>query len=112
MLLLAFVVVVAALRRGLHSRALIKPNAAMLALIAVALYPVLSAAWAVDPRAALATGALFAAATVATFAAASAIPSLNPGQVRRAALAFVAGACCAALFVTIELSPTARSRAE
>jgi O-antigen ligase len=103
LLLLAFVLIVAALRRGLSLRALVKPNAAMLALIAVALCAALSAAWAVDPRAALATGALFAAATVATFAAATVVPSLDPGQVRRAALAFVAGACCAAVFVTIEL---------
>jgi O-antigen ligase len=102
--LLAFVIIVAALRRGLSLRALIKPNAAMAALIAVALYAALSAVWAVDPRAALATGALFAAATVTTLAAAAAIPSLDPDQVRRAALAFVAGACCAALFVTIELA--------
>ncbi|HKB00401.1 MAG TPA: O-antigen ligase family protein [Methyloceanibacter sp.] len=103
LLLLALVLIVAGFRRGLPWRALIKPNAAMAALIAIALYAALSAAWAVDPRAALATGALFAGATVATFAAATAIPSLDPGQVRRASLAFVAGVCCATLFVTIEL---------
>ena len=43
LLLLAFVVIVAGLRRGLPLRALIKPNAAMVALLAVALYAALSA---------------------------------------------------------------------
>src|SRR5262245_3298057 len=105
LLLPAFVVIVKGLRRVLPLHALIKPNAAMVALLAVALYAALSAAWAVDPRAALATGALFAGATVATFAAATAIPSLDPGQVRRASLAFVAGVCCATLFVTLDLVP-------
>src|SRR5262245_51221807 len=38
LLLLAFVVIVAGLRRGFPLRALIKPNAAMVALLAVALY--------------------------------------------------------------------------
>ena len=88
LLLLAFVVIVTGLRRVLPLHALIKPNAAMAALLAGALYAALSAAWAVDLRAALATGALFAAVIVAT---------------RRASLAFVAGTCCAAHFVTIEL---------
>jgi hypothetical protein len=103
LLLLALVLIVAGLRRGLHWRAFIEPNAAMLALIAVGFYAALSAAWAVDPGAALAAGALLIAVTVTVFAAAAAIPSLDKGQVRRASLAFVAGTCCAALFVTIEL---------
>ena len=103
LLLLAFVLIVAGLRRGLHWRAFIEPNAAMLALIAVGFYAGLSAAWALDPGAALSAGALLGASTVTVFAAAAAIPLFDKGQVRRASLAFVAGACCAALFVTIEL---------
>ncbi|MGD9502579.1 MAG: O-antigen ligase family protein [Methyloceanibacter sp.] len=103
LLLLAVVLIAAALRRGLPWRRLIAPNAAMLALLAVGLYAALSTVWAVDPEAALSAGTLLIATTLTTFAAAAAIPSLDQDQVRRASLAFVAGAACAALFVTIEL---------
>ena len=103
LLLLAVVLVAAALRRGAAFRALIVPNAGMLALVALGFYAALSSAWAVDQAAALSAGALFTATALTTFAAAAAIPSLDKGQVRRASSAFVAGACSAALFVTIEL---------
>jgi len=103
LLILTLVLIVAALRRGLSWRALLEPNPALIALAAIAAYAALSAIWAAEPREALAKGGFLLAATLAVFAGASAIRSLDGEQRHRAALAFVAGALCAALFVTIEL---------
>jgi O-antigen ligase len=103
LLILAIVLAVAALRRGLSWRAFFEPNAALMALVAVAAYAALSAIWAVEPAEALSKGPLLLAVTFVVFAAATAITSLDAEQVRRAALCFVAGALSAALFVTIEL---------
>lgn len=103
LLILASVLIVAGLRRGVPWRALVQPNAAMIAFAAVAAYAAVSTIWAVEPGEALSKGALLLAVTFVVFAAATAIASLDAEQVRRAALAFVAGALSAALFVTIEL---------
>src|SRR6476646_531789 len=48
--LIAVVLIGAALRRGLPWRELLRPNAALAALIAVALFASLSALWAADPK--------------------------------------------------------------
>jgi O-antigen ligase len=101
--IVAFVLIVAALRRGLPWRELLQPNAAMAALIAVALYAGLSAIWAEDPDGALSKAAFLIAATLVVFAASAAIATLDRDQVRRASLAFLAGALCAAGFVATEL---------
>ena len=86
--IVAFVLIVAALRRGLPWRELLRPNAAMAALIAVALYAGLSAIWAEDPDGALSKAAFLIAATLVVFAASVAIATLDRDQVRRASLAF------------------------
>ena len=101
--IIGIVLVVAALRRGLPWREFFRANAALLALAAVALYAGLSATWAANPGGALSKGALLFGATLVVFAAAAAIATLDKEQVRRASLAFVAGAFCAAGFVAIEL---------
>jgi O-antigen ligase len=101
--IVAVVLMIAALRRGLPWRDLLKPNAALVALVAVAAYAGLSAIWAADPQAALSKCALLLATTLVVFAASVAIPTLDADQVRRASQAFVAGALCAAGFVAIEL---------
>ena len=101
--IVAVVLMIAALRRGLPWRDLLKPNAALVALVAVAAYAGLSAIWAADPEAALSKCALLLATTLVVFAASVAIPTLDADQVRRASQAFVAGALCAAGFVAIEL---------
>jgi hypothetical protein len=103
LLILVLVLIVAGLRRGVPWRALFQPNAAMIALAAVASYAALSAIWAAEPGEALSKGALLLGVTFVVFAAATAITSLDSEQIRRAALAFVAGSLGAALFVTIEL---------
>ena len=99
----AGVLIIAALRRGFPWRELLRPNAALIALIAVAVYAALSAIWAADPEEALAKGALLFTTTLVVFAASAAIPTLDEGQLRRATIAFVAGAFCAAGFVLTEL---------
>ena len=48
--IVAFVLIIVALRRGLPWRELLQPNAAMAALVAVALYAGLSAIWAGSGR--------------------------------------------------------------
>ena len=101
--IVAFVLIVVALRRGLPWRELVQPNAAMAALIAVGLYAALSAIWAEAPESALSKAALLIAATLVVFAASAAIAVLDKDQVRRASLAFIAGALCAAGFVMTEL---------
>jgi O-antigen ligase len=101
--IVATVLIIVALRRGLPWRELLQPNAAMAALVAVALYAGLSAIWAEDPDGALSKASLLIAATLVVFAASAAIPTLDKTQVRRASLAFVAGALCAAGFVMTEL---------
>lgn len=103
LLILAIVLIVAALRRGLAWRALLEPNPAMMALAAFAAYAALSAIWAAEPGEAVSKGLLLLAMTFVVFAVAAAIPSLDADQIRRAGIAFVAGALCAALFITIEL---------
>ena len=101
--IVAFVLIVVALRRGLPRRELVQPNAAMAALIAVELYAALSAIWAEAPESALSKAALLIAATLVVFAASAAIAVLDKDQVRSASLAFIAGALCAAGFVMTEL---------
>lgn len=101
--IVAAVLMIAALRRGLPWRDLLKPNAALFALLAVSGYAGLTAIWAADPEAALSKCVLLLATTLVVFAASAAIPTLDAGQVRRASQAFVAGAFCAAGFVAIEL---------
>src|SRR5215210_3079264 len=101
--LIGLVLIVTALRRGFAWRELLAPNAAMIALVVVGLYAMLSASWAADPSGAAAKGSLLVAATLVTFGSTAAFATLKEAESRRAALAFVAGALCAAGFVTIEL---------
>lgn len=101
--IVASLLIVVALRRGLAWRELLQPNAAMAALIAVGLYAALSAIWAESPVSALSKAALVIGVTLVVFAASAAIAVLDKDQVRRASFAFIAGALCAAGFVMTEL---------
>ncbi|MGH9551325.1 MAG: O-antigen ligase family protein [Terriglobales bacterium] len=83
-------------------RELIEPNAALSALLAVALYVLLSAIWAADPREALDSGALFSTVVVITFAANRGVAKLDGHQLQRAALASAAGIFIGTLFLTFE----------
>src|SRR6185312_5270968 len=66
--LLCLVLIGKALWRGTDWRELIKPNTALVALIAVAFYAALSAIWAANPKFAIGKGVLLFAATLLTFA--------------------------------------------
>ncbi|MGO8843191.1 MAG: O-antigen ligase family protein [Methyloceanibacter sp.] len=92
-----------ALRRTGDWRRLIQPNLALIAFLLVALYIFLNATWAADPGAAARTAALFLTLVVLTFAANGAVDQLDEHQLRRAALAFAAGAFLGALFVLFEV---------
>lgn len=91
------------LRRPSGLRQLIQPNAALIAFLLVALYIFLNATWAADPSAALGTAAKFLTLVAITFAANRAVDQLAEHQLRRAALAFTAGAFLGAFFVLFEL---------
>jgi O-antigen ligase len=95
--------IVAALRRGFDWRALLKPNPALFALLALALYTCLSAVWAANLEGALSKSSLLAAATLVVSAASAAITTLDEEEARRASRALIAGALCGAGFVLVEL---------
>jgi O-antigen ligase len=95
--------IVTALRRGVDWRALLKPNAALFALLALALYTCLSAVWAANPEGALSKSSLLAAATLVVFAASAAITTLDTEEAERASRALIAGALCGAGFVLVEI---------
>lgn len=100
--LIGIALLIAGLRRGLGWREFLTPNPAMIALAAVAVYAALSAIWAAEPDDALLKPVLMLAAMVTVFAGANSIASLEPKRLRQASIALIAGALCAALFVTIE----------
>jgi len=93
----------AALRRGADWRRLIKPNAAFAAMLLVAAYVSLSTVWAADPEAAIVKGILLFAVVFVTFAAIGALTEGDAEQLRRATLAYAAGAFLGGLFMLFEL---------
>jgi O-antigen ligase len=101
--LTAVALIVPFLRRGHDWRQLIRPSADVAALFLVAVYVFLGALWAAEPSAALGKSALLLATALVTFAASRAMTFLDKPQLRRAALAFAAGAFIGALFVLCEL---------
>lgn len=88
-------------RRGGDWRRLFQPNVAFLAVLAVALYALLSAAWSADPGASLGKAALLLAAVLVTLASSNAIAAWDRTELRQAALAFAVGAFFGAIYVLI-----------
>jgi O-antigen ligase len=84
-------------------RQLIQPNAALIAFLLVALYIFLNATSAADPSAALGMAVLFLMLVAIIFAANRGVDQLAAHQLRRASLAFTAGAFLGAFFVLFEL---------
>jgi O-antigen ligase len=101
--LIALALSVPVLRRRGEWRQLFQPNAAFIAVLLVAIYIFLNAAWAADQGAALGAAALLLGLALFTLAASTAIAESDELQLRRAALAFTAGAFFGALFVLFEL---------
>ena len=100
--LIAIALSVPVLRRRGEWRQLFQPNTAFIAVLLVAIYIFLNATWAADQGAALGSCSSFGAALF-TLAASTAIAESDELQLRRAALAFTAGAFFGALFVLFEL---------
>jgi O-antigen ligase len=101
--LLAIALIGMALRRGMDWRELIAPSHALVALVAFALYAMLSAVWAANPGGAFAKSLLFLAATLVVFASMTAFAKLQAHEAERAARVFIAGSLCGAIFVLVEL---------
>jgi O-antigen ligase len=101
--LVAISLIVPFLRRGGDWRQLIRPSAALIGMLLVALYALASAAWAADPDAALGEASLLLVVVLTAFAAGTASVALDRQELRRTALAFAAGAFIGALFLLIEL---------
>ena len=76
---------------------------ALAACLLLAAYVFLNATWAVDPLAGIGKAALLVALVVTTFAAVDAASSLQNETLRRAAIAFAAGASLGAVFIMVEL---------
>jgi O-antigen ligase len=89
-------------RRG-EWRQLFQPNTAFIAVLLVAIYIFLNATWAADQGAAFGAAALLLGLALFTLAASTAVAESDELQLRRAALAFTAGAFFGALFVLFEL---------
>ena len=102
-LLIGLTLIVLALRRGRSWRSFLTPSVAFYALLAVALYALLSALWSDDPSASVEKASTLLAAIFLAFAALAALPALDGDEVRRIASAFVAGSLAAAAFVLVEV---------
>jgi O-antigen ligase len=103
LMVIGVTLIVAALRRGVDWHALLRPNAALFALLILALYTCLSAAWAANPEGALSKSSLLGAATLVVFAGSAAITTLDAEEAQRASRALIAGALCGAGFLLIEI---------
>jgi hypothetical protein len=101
--LIAFSLIVAAIRRGGQWQQLIQPNSALIACLLVAGYILLNASWAADSGTAFGKGLLLLGVVLISFAASRAIPQVDEQQLRHAAIAFTLGTFVAALFLTFEL---------
>jgi O-antigen ligase len=101
--LVGFVLIGAALRREMDWRQLLPRTPALGACLLLAAYVLLNATWAADIEIGLAKAALLAGLVLVTFAAATAAGNLEPVVLRRAALAFVAGAFLGAAYLIAEL---------
>ena len=101
--LIALALSVPVLRRRGEWRQLFQPNTAFIAVLLVAIYIFLNAIWAADQGAAFGAAALLLGLALFTLAACTAIAESDELQLRRAALAFTAGAFFGALFVLFEL---------
>jgi len=101
--LIAFSLILAAVRRRGEWQQLIQPDSALSVCLLVAGYILLDAIWAADSGTALGKGLLLLAIILISFAVSRAIPQIDEQQLRNAAIAFILGTFVAALFLTFEL---------
>ena len=103
MALMAVALILAALRRGLSWRELIKPTAALFGCLAFSLYVLVNASWAWNPSAGFAKAFLLLGMILLVFAATTAASRLDERRLHLAARVFVLGAALGALYVLVEL---------
>jgi O-antigen ligase len=101
--LTAVALIVPYLRTGNDWRRLFSPIGAVAPLLAVAVYLLIGAIWAVRPSAAIEKFGLLVADTLIVFAASRAIAALDAPRLGQSARAFAIGALIGALFVLFEL---------
>ena len=94
---------IGARRRELGLRDLLLPSAALVACLLFSIYVFINASWALDQNMALGKAALLLSSILLVFAGTTAITTVEERQIRRAALAFVAGAAIGALYLFLEL---------
>jgi O-antigen ligase len=98
-LLVIGVILVAGGWRGIDWRNEARRNAAFIAVLVLALYILVSTAWAAEPEDALAKAGLLFGVAVLTLAASRSVTEWEWEGLRRAGLAFAAGALLGALYV-------------
>jgi hypothetical protein len=101
--IIGLALIIPALRRGLSWHELLPWQPALGICLLFAAYVFLNSLWSVDPLAGLGKATLLVGLILITFAAAGAIPKLNKDSLRRASMAFVAGALLGACFILVEL---------
>ncbi|MBM3542927.1 MAG: O-antigen ligase family protein [Alphaproteobacteria bacterium] len=101
--LIGLTLVLPSLRRGQGIGQLLASNSALSACLVFALYIFINASWALDQGAALSKAALLLGAILIVFAGAPIFAGLSGWQIRRTAVAFVAGALLGALYLMLEL---------
>lgn len=101
--LIAITLIALYLKRGGAWRELVRPNAVLSALVAVAAFALLSAVWAADAGGAIEKSGLLLVIVIVAFAAARAIEALDQRELRGACTGFVLGTLLGAIFVVIEI---------
>ena len=95
--------IIASWRRGASPRQLLQPSAALALCLLLTVYVFINSLMALDQGAALVKAVVLLCAILIVFAAARAADMADPRQIRRAAVAYVAGVVLGALYLTLEL---------
>ena len=101
--ILGISLIVAAMRRGMAWRGFLTRSTALTACLAFAAYVLINATWSADPLAGVGKGALLVALILMTFAAVQAAAAIDETSLRRAAIAFAAGALLGTVYILLEL---------
>ena len=101
--ILGSALIIASWRRGASPRQLLQPSAALALCLLLTVYVFINSLMALDQGAALVKAVVLLCAILIVFAAAPAADMADPRQIRRAAVAYVAGVVLGALYLTLEL---------
>ena len=101
--ILGSALIIASWRRGASPRQLLQPSAALALCLLLTVYVFINSLMALDQGAALVKAVVLLCTILIVFAAARAADMADPRQIRRAAVAYVAGVVLGALYLTLEL---------